>query len=138
LIMILVMLLTKRNEFALQAAILLAKNRRLMPASELARILEASPAFISKISQQLVRAGILRAVRGRDGGLALARHPERIRVRDIFRAVDGPLLLAGCLAQGRCRHIDCPLFPVLGRVQGELDKSLNDARLSAFARGGRS
>lgn len=130
------MLLTKRNEFALQASILLARSRRLTPAPELARSLGASPAFISKIAQQLVRAGLLRSVRGRGGGLSLARGPEKILVRDIFQAVDGPLLLAVCLKKGRCRHLDCPLFPVLGRVQAVLDRRLNDARLSDLAKAG--
>jgi Rrf2 family nitric oxide-sensitive transcriptional repressor len=129
------MLLTKRNEFALQASVLLAKSGRLMPASELSRTLKASPAFMSKIAQQLVRAGILRSVRGKTGGLALAVPPEKIRVRDIFQAVDGPLLMAACLKQGRCRHLACPLYPVLGQVQKELDGRLNDARLSDLAKG---
>ncbi len=126
------MLLTKRNEFALQASILLAKSTRLMPASELARTLGTSPAFMSKIAQQLVRAGILRSLRGKGGGLSLSRPAKDILAKDIFRAVDGPLLLSGCLSRGRCRHLDCPLYPVLGRVQGRLDRELNNARLSSF------
>jgi len=130
------MLLTKRNEYALQAAVLLARSRRRMPASELALALGTSPAFVSKIAQQLVRAGLVIARRGKGGGLSLARPPERIRVRELFRAVDGPLLLAGCLEHGRCRHLDCPLYPVLGRVQGRLDRELNDARLSTFVKEG--
>lgn len=129
------MLLTKRNEFALQASILLAESSRLMPASELARSLGTSPAFISKIAQQLVRAGIFRSVRGKRGGLALARPPKDITVKDIFRAVDGQLFLSSCLTQGPCRHLRCPLYPVLGKVQAELDRKLNNARLSQLARG---
>lgn len=126
------MLLTKRNEFALQAAILLAKSGRSMPASELARIIGASPAFMSKIAQQLVRAGILCSTRGKKGGLALAVLPEKTSARDIFQAIDGPLLIAACLKRGRCRHFDCPLFPVLKKIQGDLDRKLNDARLSVL------
>lgn len=128
------MLLTKRNEFALQSAAILAKERRLMSASELAKILNASPAFISKIAQQLVRAGLLLSVRGKHGGLKLARRPEEIRVGEVFQAVDGPLYLAACLRQGRCRHFACPLYPVLHGIQGELDRKLNRARLSDLAR----
>ncbi len=129
------MLLTKRNEYALQAALILARRRSLATASELAGVLNTSPAFISKIAQQLVRAGLFKSVRGKGGGLALARPPERIKIREIFQAVDGPLLLAGCLARGRCRHFDCPLYPVLGRIQAELDLRLGHARLSDIAKG---
>lgn len=129
------MLITKRNEFALHASILLAKSQRLMPASELARSLGTSPAFMSKIAQQLVRAGILRSVRGKGGGLALSRSPKDILVKDIFRAADGQLLLSSCLVDGPCRHLSCPLFPLLGKVQAELDRKLNNARLSQLAKG---
>jgi Rrf2 family nitric oxide-sensitive transcriptional repressor len=114
--------------------VVLAREKRLMTASELAGKLNASQAFISKIAQQLVHAGLIVSVRGKRGGLKLARRPEEIRVGDIFQAVDGPLYLAACLREGRCRHFTCPLYPVLHGIQDELDGKLNGARLSDLAR----
>lgn len=132
------MLITKRNEFALQSSILLAKSPRKLSSSDLARSLGTSPAFMSKIAQQLVRAGIFRSVRGKRGGLSLARPPRDILVKEIFRAADGPLLISNCLATGPCGHLSCPLFPILGKIQAELDRKLNNARLSDLAKGGTS
>ena len=46
------MLLTKRNEYALQAMIILARQKEgeLVPASALAKKLKTTPAFMSKIA----------------------------------------------------------------------------------------
>jgi Rrf2 family nitric oxide-sensitive transcriptional repressor len=128
------MLLTKRNEFALQAMILLARSHagEKISARALARTLRASPGFMSKIAQQLAAAGLVTSRKGKGGGLELAHRPERILVRDIFRAVDGTLRLSQCMADGRCAHRACPIFPALRRVQTELDRQVNSARLSTF------
>ena len=130
------MLLTKRNEYALLAMILLAGNKkdRPLPASGLAQKLRTTPAFMSKIAQQLAAAGLVTSRRGKGGGLMLVRQPERILVRDVFLAVDGTLLLSQCMCQGRCRHLACPLYPVLRKVQQELDAGMNSARLSSFVK----
>ncbi|MDI6740924.1 MAG: Rrf2 family transcriptional regulator [Candidatus Edwardsbacteria bacterium] len=128
------MLLTKRNEYALQAMILLAKNRTgdRLSAQALARRLGASSGFMSKIAQRLAAAGLVTAWRGKGGGLSLARRPERIRVRDIFRAVDGTLRVSQCMEEGRCTHLICPIFATLHKVQDELDREINAAKLSKF------
>ena len=72
------MLLTKRNEYALQAMILLARQKEgeLIPASTLALALKTTPAFMSKIAQQLSGAGLLRSRKGKNGGLFLGLRLE--------------------------------------------------------------
>lgn len=45
--------------------------------------------FVSKILRDLVRAGVLKSVKGRHGGFALAKAPEQIRLLDIVEIVDG-------------------------------------------------
>ena len=45
--------------------------------------------FIAKIFRDLVRAGLLTSAKGRGGGYALARRPNKIRLYDIVEAVDG-------------------------------------------------
>jgi len=127
------MLLTKRNEYALQAMILLARRPgQTVSAQALAAALRASPGFMSKIAQRLAAAGLVTSRKGKGGGLALARRPERIRARDIFRAVDGTLRLSQCMEQGRCEHRVCPIYSTLRKVQSELDREINSARLSKF------
>lgn len=128
------MLITKRNEYALQAMIILARQEKDRPlaASALAKHLKTTPAFMSKIAQQLTRAGLLSTKRGKAGGLFLGRPAERILVKDIFTAVDGALSVSACMNQGRCNHHVCPIYPALAELQRDLDSKLNSAKLSTF------
>lgn len=53
------------------------------------------PRFLEQIFQDLKRAGLVTSKRGPRGGYALVADPEDIRVGDIVRALEGPLVLAG-------------------------------------------
>ncbi|NLF40747.1 Rrf2 family transcriptional regulator [bacterium] len=45
--------------------------------------------FLANIFNQLIKAGLVRSVRGARGGLELARDPEAITVRDVVTVLDG-------------------------------------------------
>jgi len=53
------------------------------------------PRFLEQIFQDLKRAGLVTSKRGPRGGYALAINPEDIRVGDIVRALEGPIVLGG-------------------------------------------
>ena len=48
--------------------------------------------FLLQILRDLVNSGILRSVRGVEGGYTLARQIDAITLEDIFEAVDSPLI----------------------------------------------
>jgi Rrf2 family protein len=52
---------------------------------------EIPVAFLENILLELKRAGIVRSVRGQQGGFLLARPTDGITVADIIRALEGPL-----------------------------------------------
>ena len=65
---------------------------------------------------QLVRQGVVESVRGKGGGIRLARSPEEIRLGEIVRASEGPAPIVECLAdeQGACRIVPtCRLAGIL-------------------------
>ncbi len=47
--------------------------------------------FLEKLLLQLKHAGLTTSRRGPDGGYSLALAPEKIRIGDIFTAVEGPV-----------------------------------------------
>lgn len=51
------------------------------------------PRFLEQIFQDLKRAGIVGSKRGPQGGYSLAGEPETIRLGDVIRALEGPLVL---------------------------------------------
>ena len=98
------MKLSRHADYALRIVLDLAVK----PSSRIGDIAQrraAPPAFLAKIVRSLVRAGLLRSLRGRNGGVALARPASRITVLQVIEAVDGPLALNHCVP-GAC---GCPL-----------------------------
>jgi Rrf2 family nitric oxide-sensitive transcriptional repressor len=67
----------------------------------------------------LTRAGYLKAVRGRSGGLALAKRPNRIKLGDVLRATEPDFALVECFtSDNRC------LITPRCRLRGVLKEAL--------------
>lgn len=95
------MLFTQGSDYGLRAALELAAawGDPPIPASELARRGDLPAEYARKVLQQLARAGVAEATRGRSGGFTLARPPERISVRDVVQPLQ-ELAPVRCLARG--------------------------------------
>ena len=80
-----------------------APNRFLL-LSDIARPQNVSESYLSKIFQKLTREGLVKAVRGKRGGYALARSPEDISIGDVVRAMEAEAAqpMYHCLAEERC------------------------------------
>ena len=63
-------------------------------------------ATAQKLVHALVRAGLLKSVRGAGGGVKLARPAAAISIADIVEAIEGPIALTACVDE--TRH-DCAL-----------------------------
>lgn len=89
---------SQKADYALRAALDLALHAspsRPAPTAEIARRTGTPAKFLEAILGQLRRAGIAESVRGARGGHRLARSPGAVSAGEVWRAVDGPLSLAG-------------------------------------------
>lgn len=79
-------MLSRTGEYALRAAVLLARNPGAwpIPSAWIAREAAIPAKYLSKILLDLVRAGVLKASRGRGGGFALARPAGQVRLCDVL------------------------------------------------------
>lgn len=59
------------------------------------------PRFLEQIFQDLKRAAIVGSKRGPQGGYSLARKPSEIRLGDVVRALEGPIVLGERAASRR-------------------------------------
>lgn len=77
----------------------LAQNYGRAPVSigEIAASQGIPDPFLEKIMQELKSAELIVAARGRGGGYSLERPPEKISVREIIEALEGPVTLVTCL-----------------------------------------
>ncbi|MBM3888192.1 MAG: Rrf2 family transcriptional regulator [Verrucomicrobia bacterium] len=67
---------------------------------EVADQIGESPTYLAKIGRHLVRAGILRALRGKTGGVVLNRLPKDITLLAIVEACQGSILGNFCQETG--------------------------------------
>ena len=83
------MRLTKSTGHAIRILIDCAgANERLIKVAELSERLTITQQNVLKIVNLLARAGLIEAVRGRNGGVRLARRADLIRIGDVVRATE--------------------------------------------------
>ncbi len=114
------MKLTRYSDYALRICLYLSSQReRLVPISEIVEAHGIPRSNVMKLAMDLVGAGFLESVRGRSGGLRLARAPGDILLGDILRQTEGEQPVIDCT--------DCLLAPSCGLVC-----ILDDARKAFF------
>lgn len=87
--------ISARCEYACRAVVELARNvpnGTPLTATTIAERRDIPEKYLVHILLQLKRAGIVRSVRGAQGGYLLAKSPDDINLLDITSAVDGPIL----------------------------------------------
>ncbi len=68
--------------------------------------LNVSRNHLSKVAQNLTKAGILETTRGRSGGFRLKKRPQDIRVGEVVRILESETGLVECM---RAQDSTCPL-----------------------------
>ncbi len=102
---------------------------------ELAQSAEVSPAFLSKVLQRLVRAGLVTSRRGKRGGFELLEPARSASLIDILAALDGVPELNSCLLDGGChRSPFCAAHTVWMEAQEQMRRALAAATLDSLAR----
>lgn len=84
-------MLSQTSELAIRTLLLLALKSDDRPSSprEMAEDLNCSRSYLAKTTGLLARAGLLRSVRGVNGGVLLARSPDRISLLQVVEACQG-------------------------------------------------
>lgn len=113
------MRLTSFSDYALRVLMYAAAHEdRLITIDEVARVYAISRTHLMKVVNVLTRAGYLRAVRGRSGGLALAVAPKEIGLGDVLRLTEPDFALVECFGDaGQCAITSCcRLRPILAEA----------------------
>lgn len=119
------MRLTLSTDYALRTLMYVgAKGDGLSTIAEIAETYAVSKTHLMKVVNKLAQLGCLETVRGRGGGVRLARRPEEIGVGSIVRQTEEELAVMGCLsAGGFCRLEGCCV----------LQRALHEATLAFLA-----
>ena len=95
------MLYSKTAKYAVLALAEVAAGQTdgLVSTRQIAKATSSPYPLLAKIVNQLHRSGFLKATRGKQGGIKLARPASEITIKDVVLALDGTAILS-----------DCPLF----------------------------
>jgi Rrf2 family protein len=121
------------------AAYLAQHSERLVSSREIARALDASENHLSKVLQRLARSGIVRSTRGPNGGFRLRTPWEKMRLVEIYEAIEGPIAPGRCLlGLSVCKGNRCALGAVLHKTDDAVKRCLAGTTLADLAKGFRS
>ncbi len=123
--------ITQHTDYALRVLIYIGTNPdRLVTIAEIAERFDVSRSHLMKVVNQLVREGFVEGLRGKGGGLRLARAPAAIGVGEVVRRMERGLELVECFGE----HNACLLNPGC-RLKGVLAGALSAfmARLDAVS-----
>lgn len=131
------MVITRATEYAIRTVIFLAKQPKgeIVLKKDICRTQEVTPAFLTKILQPLIKAGIVSSQRGVGGGFLLARDPQDINLLDLLEAEEGPLKLNHCLVEESVcqRDAHCAAHQVWNEVQTEMIRVLKKHSIAVLA-----
>jgi Rrf2 family protein len=104
------LMLTNKGKYGLKAMVYLAglAPGKWAQATDIAEACSISKKFLDQILSELRNGGLTISKKGKDGGYALAKSPEDIRVGHIIRVLDGPLAPIQCASVSAYRPCeDC-------------------------------
>jgi len=108
------MQLTLHSDYALRALIHLAfHDDHLVSTADISRAYGISQNHLVKVMLGLSEHGYIQTVRGRQGGVKLAKAPEEIRLGDVVRDMEPNFRLAECFDP---KTNSCPITPACALI----------------------
>src|SRR4051812_49306292 len=114
------MRLTAYTDYSLRVLIYLALHRDRRPTiAEIAERYGISKAHLMKVVHQLGVKGYIETIRGKSGGLSLARPAADITVGDVVRGMEPDMALVACFSEAAP---GCVIAPAC-RLKGKLNQA---------------
>ncbi len=114
--------LTKRADYAIRAVLALAAADARLSVREIAADRGIPASFLRQVMGDLVAAGLIEGVEGRNGGYRLARPAGSVSLLDVIEAVEGDSHRRGCVLRGGPCRLDgvCDVHGVFVAAQDQL------------------
>ena len=81
-----------------------------------------SESYLEQLFKNLRKEGIVKSIRGAQGGYELTKHPSLVKVSDVINALEGSSKISECIDDGFCsRENYCPTRIIWLKVQKSID-----------------
>ena len=134
------MRLSTRGHYGLKAMFDLAQNYGTspIPLKVVAKRQNLSEHYLEQLIAMLRKSGLVKGVRGSQGGYVLAREPSEISVGDVIRSLEGPIAPVYCVSEknpGACDEADyCITRTVWARVRDGIAAVMDAISLADLCR----
>lgn len=134
------MKISTKGRYALRMMADIARHQKdgYVTLKDVAQRQDISKKYLEQIALHLSQAGMLRAVRGYQGGYMLARPAENYTVDAILQVVEGTLAPVACLddAPNQCERCHkCETLPLWQGLENVIMKYLNGITLADVVEG---
>ena len=130
------MMISTKGRYALRIMVDVAQHDGEMPVSvrEIAQRQDISGKYMEQIISVLTRSGLLRSVRGAQGGYMLTNPPEATTVGEILRVLEGSLSPVDCVDHPNCANSDhCVSLSIWKKMKVALDEVVDNITLADMA-----
>lgn len=114
------MIISTKGRYGLRAMFALAQKSQQSPISikVIANEENISEMYLEQLFKTLREAGLIKSVRGAQGGYVLACPPGQITVGEVLTALEGPLAPSDCVTdQNGCADAQgCAMRPIWSRI----------------------
>ena len=88
-----------RGRYGVKAMFVLAQyyGQGPLPLNQIAEDQGLSEAYLEQLVGELRKSGLVKSVRGSQGGYLLGKSPEKITVGDVIRVLEGPIAPTDCV-----------------------------------------
>ena len=125
--------LSTKVRYGLRALIALARHYDKGPV--MARLIaeeeDISENYLEQIMEPLKKAGLVRSIRGAQGGFILAKKPGDIKIREAIEVLEGPISLIDCLIDPSVcnRSSNCPTRGLWENIRESILKAIETKTL---------
>ena len=128
------MKISSKAHYGLQACFLLARaNGKAVSAKELEKEIGVSCKYLERIMRTLTGAGVVKAVRGTQGGYYLVKSASETTAGAVVRALEDDLEIIGCVKNGTC--VKCSSSAVWRKLYDGINAVLNSITLADMVSG---
>lgn len=103
------MKLSTKGRYGVKAMVDLAINYGKEPISikAISQRQRVSEYYLEQLFSPLRKSGLIKSIRGAQGGYVLNRDPKDIKVSEIMFILEGPIEISDCVDGSSCNNIDC-------------------------------
>ena len=128
------MKLSTKGRYGTRAMVDIALHSEPSMLKDIANRQGISAKYLDRILSSLRKAGLIKNIRGRDGGYVLTRPASAISLKDIITAVEGSLSYVGCVDDPDVceRSLVCPARDVWERLKQAAEEILETTSLESL------